>query len=390
VCLGGRGERGRGEYEESYEPPEIRRRSREDVDAEREDEAMTLFKRNIGRRVAGVGVGVALMVLGLEAPAMANTAVTAVAPTSGPADCVVDITGTGFRTFPDSVNTLTFVGPVSGITDDVDATDWFSISDTEIWAVVPTLAVGTTYTVVLTQPSGTNTAGGTFLSTGLAGGAPGGCAPTIASFTPTCGSAGDVVKITGTNLLSASNLDSANSGGDVLFRNTAALETLAKQPVPDLSEPTSISAIVPSDVADGPIHVLTDVDANPATPALDGVFSATSFTTPPPDCIPPGPVTHARSVSLSLRKHLVARGKVSSTEDPAFTDCAAAVPVKIQRRVSGHWKTVGSTTTSDTGAYKKRIRDKAGKYRAKAPTVSLGTPVTDVCSGAKSPVRRVS
>ena len=133
---------------------------------------MSLGKRHIGRRVAGVGVAVALMVLGLQAPAFANTAVTAVAPSSGPADCVVDITGTGFRTFPDAVNTLTFVAPTTPVGDVVVANaDWFSNSDTDIWAIVPALAVGTTYTVKLSQPSGTFTAGGTFLSTGIAGGA---------------------------------------------------------------------------------------------------------------------------------------------------------------------------------------------------------------------------
>jgi hypothetical protein len=49
-----------------------------------------------------------------------------------------------------------------------------------------------------------------------------------------------------------------------------------------------------------------------------------------------------------------------------FTDCAASLPVKIQRRVSGDCKTVGSTTTTDAGAYKKRIRDRVGKYRARS------------------------
>jgi IPT/TIG domain len=343
---------------------------------------MSLFKRQ-ARRVAAVGVGVGLLVLGLEAPAMANTAVTAVAPTSGPANCVVDITGTGFRTFPDAQNTLTFVAPTTP-TGDVKVTDWFSISDTEIWAVVPTLAAGTTYTAKLTQPSGTFTAGGTFLSTGVAGGPAGGCAPTITSFTPTCGSAGDVVKITGTNLLDASNLDTANSGGDVFFRSTAvAGETKATQPVPDLSEPTSISAIVPTGVADGPIRVLTDVDADAATTGLQGVFSATSFLTPPPDC--PSVAGHTRSISLKLKDKLVAKGTVKSTEDPAFTDCAASVPVKIQRKVSGSWKTVGKTTTSDTGAYSKKIKNKKGKYRSIAVKTTLEGG--EVCLKAKSPVR---
>jgi hypothetical protein len=97
---------------------------------------------------------------------------------------------------------------------------------------VPTLVAGTTYTAVLTQPSGTNTTGGSF-STGAT--SAGGCAPTITSFTPTCGWAGTVVTITGTNPLDASNLDSANSGGDVYFRRAAtAGETLAKQPIPDV------------------------------------------------------------------------------------------------------------------------------------------------------------
>jgi IPT/TIG domain-containing protein len=348
--------------------------------------------KHIGRKVAGVGVGVAMLVLGLQAPAMAASAVTAVAPTSGPADCVVVVTGSGFKTFPDSSNTLTFVGPVSGAIDDVDAADWFTISDTEIWAVVPTLVAGTSYTVVLTQPSGTNTAGGTFLSTGAAGGAAGGCAPTITSFAPTCSTAGNVVTITGTNLLDASNLLGTNSGGDVSFQDTTPPSmALATQPVPDLSSPTSISAIVPTGVADGPILVETDVDANPASLGIQGVFSTTSFLTPPPDCVPVGGTTHARSVSFKIKSTGKASGKVSSTEDPAFTECVAAVPVKIQRKTSSGWKTVGKTTTSDTGSYAKKVKNPKGKqkFRALAPKVSLGDPVTDVCSKAKSATRKV-
>jgi len=264
---------------------------------------MSLGKRHIGRKVAGVGVGVALMVLGLQAPAFADTTVSAVAPTSGPDNCVVDITGSGFRGFPDSSNTLTFVGPAAGTGDDVNvpSANWFSNSDTDIWAVVPaTLAAGTSYTVVLTQPSGTNTAGGTFLSTGDT--APGACAPTIASFTPTCGASGTVLTITGTNLLSAAHLIAGtNTGGSVFFQDTTPpTETEGTYPVPDVSDFTSIQAIAPSNVADGPIHVFTGVDANPT--ALDqGVFSTTPFLTPPPDCVPVGGTTHARSVSFKIK-----------------------------------------------------------------------------------------
>ena len=345
---------------------------------------MSLKKRHIGRRVAGVGVGVALLMLGLEAPAMANTAVTAIGPTSGPDNCVVDITGTGFRTFPDTSNTLNFVAPDS---TKIPSADWFSISDTEIWAVVPAALVsGTSYTAQLTQPSGTFTAGGTFLSTGNT--QPGGCAPTIASFTPTCGSAGDIVTITGTNLLSAANLDSANSGGDVFFQdNTPPATTLATQPVPDLSEPTSVSAIVPTGVADGPIEVRTNVDANPTTVGVQGVFSATSFLTPPPDCV--APTGHTRAITLKLKKSGKASGVVSSTETTPFTDCVKAVPVKIQRKPKGKgWKNAGSTTTSDTGSYSVKTKGKPGKYRALAPATQVGTPAVD-CLKAKSATRTI-
>ena len=331
---------------------------------------MNLLRRHIGRRVAGVGVGVALLVLGLEAPAFAAPAVSGVAPGSGPTNCVVVITGTGFTDFPKAQQTLTFVGPAAGVGDDVGVATWARQSATEIWATVPALVPGTNYTVQLTDPTG-GTAGGTFLST--TGG--GGCAPTIASFAPTCGAAGTVVTVTGTNLL-APDL----GGGEVAFSPYSPTE-IAASTVPDVSSPTSLAVIVPDTAADGPIVVTTFSAATGGQ-----VFSTASFQVPPEDCVAGGNV-HARSITLSLRKHLVARGRVSSTEDPAFTDCVAGVPVKIQRRRAGGWRTVGSTTTSDTGAYKKRIKDRPGKYRALAPKVTLGDPVTDTCSRAVSPRR---
>jgi hypothetical protein len=366
VCLGGRGERGREEYEESYEPPEIRRRGREDVDAESEDNGMNSFKRQ-ARRVAAVGVGVGLLVLGLEAPAFAATVVTAVAPGSGPTNCVVDITGTGFLDFPKAQQTLNFVGPAAGTGDDVLVVTWTRISATEIWATVPTLAPGTTYTVQLTDPSGTNTAGGTFLSTTGAGG----CAPTIASFAPTCGAAGTVVTITGTNLLGPTL-----GGGEVAFSPYGATE-IAANTAPDVSSPTNLSVIVPDTAGDGPLRVTTFGAATGGR-----VFSSTNFLVPPPDCTSALPF--ARSITLRLRDALVARGKVTAAAvtPAAPAGCTAAVPVKIQRRVSGGWRTVGKTTTTDTGAYRKKIRNRHGKYRSLAPKITLTTG--EVCGRAVS------
>src|SRR4030095_12688589 len=130
---------------------------------------------------------------------------------------------------------------------------------------------------------------------------------------------------------------------------------------------TQITATVPSTATTGPIKVTT-----PGGTAT----SPTNFTVSK---------THSRSVTLSLKKHLVAKGKVSVGD--GFTACAASVPVKIQRRVSGNWKNVASTTTSATGAYKRKIKDKPGKYRAKAPKVVQGGGA-NICKGDTSPVKK--
>jgi len=328
---------------------------------------MNLLRRHIGRRVAGVGVGVALLVLGLEAPAFAAPAVSGVAPGSGPTNCVVVITGTGFTDFPKAQQTLTFVGPAAGVGDDVAVATWARNSATEILATVPALAPGTTYTVQLTDPTG-GTAGGTFLSTTGAGG----CAPTITSFAPECGTKGTVVNITGTNLL-APDL----GGGEVAFSPYSPTE-IAADTVPDVSSPTALSVIVPDTAADGKLVVTTFSAATGGQ-----VFSTDLFLVPPPDCVAAAP--HARSITLKLKDKLTAKGAVKSTETTPFTACVATVPVKIQRKVSGHWKTIAKTTTSDTGAYSKKIKNKKGKYRSIAVKTTVATD--EVCLKAKSPVR---
>jgi IPT/TIG domain-containing protein len=336
---------------------------------------MSLFKRQ-ARRVAALGVGVGLLVLGLEAPALAaEPTVASFSPTSGPATggCVVVLTGTGFKDFPVTANyTVDFLDPANAATP---AADFLPIDATTMWIETPaTLAAGTDYTIEVTTHAGGTPAEttGTFLATNGAGG----CAPTVASFTPKCGVAGTTVVITGTNLI-----QSGFVGADVFFNPYAAAQE-ATHTVPDVDDVTSLSVIVPSGSQDGPISVDTGVTANP-------VFSTDSFQVPPPDCAPVTTGGHARSVSLTLKRHLVARGTVSLTDSAdTTTECFAGVPVKIQRRASGHWKNVGSTTTNDNGVYKKRIKDKAGRYRALAPKVPLTAP--DFCSKAKSPTRKHS
>jgi hypothetical protein len=324
---------------------------------------MTPFNRHLGRRVAGIGVAAALVVLGLETPAFAVLpTITSFSPTGGPAGCVVVITGTDFNN-PEVTSVDIGGTPV---------TTFKIVSATKIWA---TVAGTTSGTIHVTNASGTANSPTDFTNTN-----PGACSPTIMSLTPCSGSAGTTVVITGTNLLASA--DPATTQTDVRFAPYAATAT---HTVPNAETPTSLSVIVPSDAADGPIRVSTFNDVI----GEGAVLSGTAFQVPPPDIhCPPFAVDHARSVTLSLRKHLVARGRVSSTEDPAFTDCVASVPVKVQRRVSGRWRTVRTTTTSSTGSYRRRIPDRPGRYRAVAPRVSLGDPETDLCFRAVSPVRK--
>jgi hypothetical protein len=334
---------------------------------------MSLGKRHIGRRVAGVGVAVTLMVLGLAAPAQAVVTISALSPTSGPAagDCVVVATGTGFKDFPAAQMTVDFV--TGGV--ETPAADFFPIDDATLWVVTPALTAGSSYTLRVDNP-GTTDPGVDSTATFLATTGAGGCAPTITSFLPACTSAGNTVVITGTNLIGADLL-----GGEVRFSPYAAAQ-IATHTVPDVDDVTSLSVVVPTGAADGPIQVTTDVGT---------VFSTTSFLVPPPDCPEVTGNEHPRSITFKITKKGRASGVVSSTEDPAYTDGVAAVPVKNQRKkAGGGWKTVGKTTTDDTGAYVKKVKNKKGKqkFRALAPKVSLGDPVTDVCLKARSATRK--
>jgi hypothetical protein len=139
--------------------------------------------------------------------------------------------------------------------------------------------------------------------------------------------------------------------------------------------------IVPSGTTDGKIQVTTFATAGGT------IFSTDAFQVPPPDC--KLAVPFARSITLRLRDALVARGNVTAAAvtPAAPAGCTAAVPVKIQRRrAGGGWRTVGSTTTSDTGGYRKKIRNRHGKYRSLAPKLTLTTG--EVCSRAVSKVVR--
>ena len=321
---------------------------------------MAPFKRYLGLRVAAVASVVSLLVLGLQTPAFATPpTISSFSPTSGPAGCVMVITGTDFDN-PDVTSVDIGGTPVS---------EFKVVSGNEIWATVAGDASGTIH---VANASATASSPTDFTNAN-----PGGCSPIITYFTQCGGFAGSIVMIIGTNLLKSSGMTTtAAVGGDVRFAPYTATATHAGT----LETPTRLTVLVPPGTIDGPIRVSTFNDVLGEGADL----SDTSFLVPPPevDCFP---LDHARSITLSLRRHLVAQGRVSSTEDPAFTDCVATVPVKIQRRVSGRWRTVGRITTTDTGVYKKRIKDRPGKYRSVAPPISQ---FNDLCFRAVSSVRK--
>jgi hypothetical protein len=179
---------------------------------------------------------------------------------------------------------------------------------------------------------------------------------------------GTPVTITGTNLITPALAANTFEGGMVEFSPFApAGVEAAHTGAPE--DPTTLVVTVPPSAETGRIRVTT---------AVDPVLSTDSFTvvTDLNDCPDVVGDEHARTITLKLRKHLIAKGRITVADE--FTECAASVPVKIQRKKpGGGWKTVKNTTTSSTGKYVKKIKDRPGKYRAKATKVTLASG--DVC-----------
>jgi hypothetical protein len=93
---------------------------------------------------------------------------------------------------------------------------------------------------------------------------------------------------------------------------------------------------------------------------------------------------HARSVTLRLRGHLVARGRVSAADD--FAGCEAGVAISIQRKRHGAWRIVDTSVTDPAGYYREWIPDRSGRYRALAGRSVVNSGL-DICRRAISPVR---
>jgi hypothetical protein len=260
--------------------------------------------------------------------------ITSFTPNSGPIGTSVVITGTGFI----GVTAVTFNGTA--------ATAFTVNSDTQITATVPIGA--TDGPIAVTTPGGTATSATNFDVTPSA--------PTITSFTPTSGPVGTSVVITGTEFTGATA---------VTFNGTAVTSFT-------VDSATQITATVPAGATTGPIAVTT-----PAGTAT----SSTNFTV-----TPTVPDEHDRTVTLALRRHLVARGSVTALD--GFDECESGVTVKIQRRrPGGGWATVGTDQTNANGVYREQIADRVGSYRAVAARTVLNGG-DDICLRDRSPRER--
>lgn len=180
-------------------------------------------------------------------------------------------------------------------------------------------------------------------------------AATVTSFTPTCGPVGTSVTITGTGFTGADG---------VIFNGTQAT-TWA------VVNDTTATATVPAGAVTGYILVST---------AGSDVSSSTSFTVTGGACGAPSG-QHDRSITLLLKNHVTAKGRVTVRD--GFNDCRLDATVKIQRLTGGTWKTVGTDRTTGVGNYRVNVADKPGKYRASVKKQELNGG-TDICSAVMS------
>jgi subtilisin-like proprotein convertase family protein len=248
------------------------------------------------------------------------TMITDFRPKSGPPGTSVDVAGTNLS----GATAVTFGGTPA---------ESFTIrSNSRIRAVVPA-AAATGPIAVTTSLWGTGTSSADFTVVPV---------PTITSFSPKTGKVGASVAITGTELTGATAVE---------FNGTDAPDFI-------VSSPTEIIATVPAGAATGPVSVTT-----PGGTAV----SSSDFV-----------VKHERVVSLSTDGE--AEGTVTVADD--FAACASEVPVDLQRRVEGGWRTVSHLLTDASGSYSVDVSEE-GRHRAVARGVTLDSG--DRCLKGVSP-----
>jgi YD repeat-containing protein len=207
--------------------------------------------------VAGYSYDAVGNILSISRGSAQQLSVITFSPNSGPVGTSVTIYGTAFNTTP-SQNTVKFNGTTATVT---------SATVTSLVVSVPSGA--TTGTVSVTTSAGTATSTASFTVTTAGAGQ-----PTIASFTPSIGTPGTSVSISGTNF------DSTSANDKTKFN--IALSRISS------ATTTSLSAIVPASGTSG--HLVVTTPAGTATSTGDFF-------------VPPSPLT-ASSVGYTNRMSL--------------------------------------------------------------------------------------
>ncbi len=250
--------------------------------------------------------------------------ITSFSPTSGTSGISVTIYGMNF-------------GCTTSVSFNGASTSFTVNSASQITATVPSSAT--------TGPITVATSGGT----GASGNFTVAKVPTITSFMPPHGNVGTSVTIYGTNLIGATS---------VTFNGVTASFSAGTS--------TRMSATVPTTATSGRITVTTP--GGTATSSSD--FTVTAI------------VKHTRSVTLKLKKSLVATGTVRVAD--GFSACRSDVTVKIQHLKNGSWQTVGTDRTDGRGRYAEHLEDRNGKYRALAKKEAMNGG-DDICMADTSP-----
>ncbi len=166
----------------------------------------------------------------------------------------------------------------------------------------------------------------------------------IASFAPTVGSVGTAVTIDGSGFTGATGVSFGDVASDSFTVHSDA----------------QITAVVPAGASAGFILVST---------AGGTTMSVATFA-----------VSHARLVTLRLGRSLFASGTVRVSD--GFGMCRRGASVAIQRHAPSGWHLVANGVTDAHGAYRIRIHDVGGRFRASLKRVTLGSG--DICDASAS------
>jgi hypothetical protein len=188
----------------------------------------------------------------------------------------------------------------------------------------------------------------------------------------------------GTHLHCISNLDVKGlelSFGGLLGGPSGGTAVVAVRDYTTMSCPGTGPTSAPSPSA-SPTPSPTQSSSPSPTASDSPTPSPSASPTPTPAASPQERTYHPRTVSLRLRKHLRATGIVEATD--GFSACSAGVTVRIERKVRGSWKSVARASAQSDGSYRARLRDAAGKFRARV--VANEIDARDSCDGAVSRV----